>query len=56
MELFTEKVFLQKFEFIHNNPVVALLVIFPEDYKYSSAKFYKTGLDEFNVITHYTGN
>ena len=56
IELFTEKVFLQKFEYIHNNPVAAGLVIFAEDYKYSSAKFYHTGLDEFNMITHYTGN
>jgi len=25
----------------------------PEDYKYSSAKFYETGIDEFGLLTHY---
>jgi putative transposase len=25
----------------------------PEDYKWSSAKFYQTGLDDFNLLTHY---
>ena len=56
IELFNEKTFLQKLEYIHNNPVVAKLVALPEDYRYSSAKFYETGFDEFNMITHYTGN
>ena len=27
-----------------------------KEYKYSSAKFYQEGIDEFNMITHYTGN
>jgi hypothetical protein len=26
---------------------------YPEDYKYSSAKFYETGIDEFGLLTHY---
>ena len=26
------------------------------DYKYSSAKFYVIGLDEFEIITHYKGD
>jgi hypothetical protein len=25
----------------------------PEDYKYSSANFYETGIDEFGLLTHY---
>ena len=56
IELFTEKAFMQKLEYIHNNPVTAGLVNFAEEYKYSSAKFYLLDIDEFNIITHYSGN
>ena len=56
IELFTEKVFQQKLEYIHQNAVVAGLVSHPEMYKYSSARFYETGIDEFNILTHYLGN
>jgi len=56
IELFTEKVFHQKMEYIHNNPVAAQIVNYPEEYKYSSARFYQTGSDEFNLITHYMGD
>jgi len=35
--------FLQKLQYIHNNPVKAGLVEQPEDYKYSSARNYKYG-------------
>jgi putative transposase len=53
VDLFTESVFLQKFEYIHYNPVKAGLCRLPEQYKYSSAKFYETGVDEFGFITHF---
>jgi REP element-mobilizing transposase RayT len=56
IELFTEKAFMQKLEYIHENPVTAALVNFAEEYKYSSAKFYLEGIDEFDMITHYTSN
>ncbi len=56
IELFSEKTFLQKLEYIHDNPVMAGLVNLAEEYKYSSAKFYMLGIDDFNIITHYTGN
>ena len=55
IELFTET-FMQKLHYIHNNAVAAGLVNFAEEYKYSSAKFYHQGIDEFNIITHYIGN
>ena len=55
IELFTEKVFLQKLDYIHQNPVVAGLVNNEEDYKYSSAKFYMDGIDDFKILTHYSG-
>ena len=56
IELFNQKTFLQKLEYIHYNPVAAGLVQLPEQYHYSSAKFYEQGIDDFNLITHYTGN
>jgi hypothetical protein len=56
IELFTEKVFMQKLEYIHNNAVAAGLVSYAEEYKYSSAKFYLLGINEFDFLTHYNGN
>lgn len=56
IELFTEKAFLQKLEYIHQNAVLAGLVTQPEMYKYSSAKFYEMGIDDFNMLTHYMGS
>jgi putative transposase len=55
IDLWTEKVFIQKLIYIHNNPIKDPwnLVVCPEDYKYSSAKFYETGIDEFGILTHY---
>ena len=53
IDLFTKKVFIQKMEYIHNNPVVAGLCAIAEDYKYSSAKFYKSGEDGFGFLTHW---
>jgi REP element-mobilizing transposase RayT len=55
IELFTEKTFLQKLEYIHENPVRAGLVKYPEEYVYSSARFYHDGTDVFKMITHYMG-
>jgi REP element-mobilizing transposase RayT len=54
IELFTDKVFQQKLNYIHNNPVKASMCKFPEEYKYSSANFYNGGNDEFEMITEYT--
>ena len=42
-------------EYIHHNPVEAGLCAYPEDYKYSSAKFYESGMDEFGFLTHWMG-
>jgi putative transposase len=55
IDLFSPKVFHQKIGYIHFNPVKAGLCINAEDYYYSSAKFYATGIDEFNMLTHYDG-
>ncbi|MBY0424974.1 MAG: transposase [Cytophagales bacterium] len=45
----------QKLEYIHLNPLNEKwnLAKRPEDYPWSSASFYETGLDEFGFLTHY---
>ncbi len=53
--LFTPAVFEQKLNYIHYNPVKAGLCKQPEDYHYSSAKFYETGVDDFGMLTDYLG-
>ena len=54
VELFTESVFIQKLNYIHENPVKAGVCLYPEDYKYSSPLFYLKGIDDFNFIEYYT--
>jgi putative transposase len=56
IELITPAVFDQKLDYIHYNPVRAGLCVNPEDYYYSSAKFYFEGTDSFDMLTHYSGN
>ena len=53
IELRSHKFFLQKFNYLHENPVKAGLVRVPEDYLFSSAKFYHTGVDNWGFLTHY---
>lgn len=55
VELSSEKVFLQKLEYIHYNPVKAGICIYPEDYYFSSALFYENAVDHFDMLTHYMG-
>ena len=45
----------QKLEYIHTNPLQERwnLVSHPEDYYWSSAKFYEHGLDDFGFLAHY---
>jgi len=45
IELRKDKVYRQKLDYIHLNPVRAGICKLPEDYKYSSALFYETGID-----------
>ena len=54
VDLWSPDVFMQKLDYIHNNPLQEKwrLVEFAEDYKYSSAKFYETGEDEFGLECH----
>jgi putative transposase len=56
-DLWTPEVFMQKLDYIHDNPLQLKwqLTDFPENYRYSSARFYETGVDEFDLVTHYHG-
>jgi len=57
VDLWSLPVMQQKIDYIHNNPLQDKwqLVQYPEDYKYSSARFYETGVDEFDLLTHHMG-
>ena len=53
--LYSPKVWQQKIDYIHNNPLTGKwdLADLPENYKYSSAKFYEQGIDDFGILTHW---
>jgi REP element-mobilizing transposase RayT len=53
IDIWSERVLEQKLKYLHENPVTAGLCRFPEEYKYSSALFYKTGIDNWGFLTHY---
>jgi len=55
VEFLNEVMFKQKLEYIHYNPVRAGLCNVPEDYQYSSAKFYFDGTNSFGMLEHYSG-
>lgn len=50
-----EQTLLQKLDYIHRNPMQEKwnLAATPEEYRYSSAKFYMSGIDEFQFLTHW---
>ena len=56
IELLNASMFKQKLEYIHYNPVRAGLCNVPEEYHYSSAKFYDDGTNSFGMLKHYSGN
>ncbi len=45
----------QKLNYLHLNPLQEhwQLAVSPEEYDWSSAKFYETGQDAFDILTHY---
>lgn len=55
VDLFSEKVFFQKLDYIHANPLQERwrLAKLPEEYRWSSASYYETGVSEFDFLTHY---
>ncbi|HSB93621.1 MAG TPA: transposase [Flavitalea sp.] len=53
VELRAHEIFVQKMNYIHWNPVRAGLCASPEEYKYSSARFYEEGIDNWGFLTNY---
>jgi len=53
IELRTDKVYRQKLDYIHANPVNAGFCKLPEEYKYSSALFYEAGVDNWGFLSHH---
>ncbi len=53
IELRTHKVYRQKLDYLHRNPVKTGFCKLPEEYKYSSALFYETGIDNWGFLTHH---
>ena len=51
--LWTTPVYLQKLQYIHDNPVKKGFCKVPEDYHYSSALFYETGKDNWGFLEKY---
>ena len=53
--LLSQSVVEQKIIYIHNNPVREkwMLAEEPHKYKYSSASYYHTGVDEFGFLENY---
>ena len=49
----SEKIFFQRLDYIHYNPVKAGLCAIPEEYRWGSAVFYLGGKDEFEMLTRY---
>jgi len=54
-ECYSRKMVSQKLNYIHNNPYHEKwkLAVTPEDYKFSSAKFYMTRQDDWGFLTNY---
>ena len=54
-ECWTKKFLQQKLNYAHFNPCQQHwnLADIPENYKYSSAKFYETGVKDFSFLTHF---
>ncbi len=52
--LFTRDVILQKLNYTHYNPVAKhwRLAVSFDQYRFSSASYYETGIDEFGILCH----
>lgn len=55
IKIFNKEMAAQKLDYMHLNPLQShwLLSDKPEQYRFSSAKFYESGVDEFNILTHF---
>ena len=54
VDIYSREVFLEKLNYIHRNPVQEKwkLCRHPEDYRYSTARFYHRGIDDWGFVTH----
>jgi len=52
VDIWSREVMLQKLNYMHSNPVRAKICKYPEEYHWSSALFYQTGIDNFGFLTH----
>lgn len=53
VELPNDFIFIQKIDYIHENPVKARICQLPYEYLYSSARFYENKEMYFDFLTHY---
>ncbi len=55
VRVFSREMAEQKLNYIHYNPLQEYwsLCKSPEAYKFSSASFYETGINDFGILTHY---
>ncbi|MGN7784735.1 transposase [Niabella sp. 22666] len=53
IELRNHAVYRQELDYVHLNPVRAGLCKYPEEYLYSSARFYETGIDDWGFLSHH---
>jgi len=55
INLYYATILVQKMNYIHANPIQDrwALSSTPEEYKYSSARFYEQGIDEWGFLTHF---
>ncbi len=54
IEIYSTNVIFQKLEYLHANPCRGkwMLANGPDDYTYSSFRFYETGKDQFGILSH----
>lgn len=57
IHLFTETILQQELRYIRNNPIQPKwrLADVPEDYEFSSARFYEIAYDDFDWLSHFRG-
>ncbi len=52
IDIWSREVLWQKLRYMHQNPVRACVCQWAEQYYWSSARFYHTGIDNFGWLTH----
>ncbi len=55
IDLYTTRVFCQKLNYIHQNPVRKGICSLSTDYRFSSARYYESGVKEWDFLSDYRG-